>query len=50
MLWQVPQDVAELLTFSRLAASRDAGFHSQGSPMHLLQQLPEELGDMLMGE
>ena len=49
MLRQVPQDVAELLTFSRLAAARDAGPAAQGGPLRLLQQLPEEAGDMLMG-
>lgn len=51
-LMQVPHDVAELLTFSRLAAARDAGPSTQGlaaAPLRVLQQLPEEAADMLMG-
>lgn len=44
--------MAELLTFSRLAAAREAappGDVSRLSPLRALQQLPDEAADMLMG-
>ncbi len=50
---QVPHDVAELITYSRLSAARGGAPAAAGAaaaPLRALQQLPEEAADALIGE
>ncbi len=51
MIKSVPEDMAELLTYSRLSAAREAagGDSSAAAPLRALAQLPDEAADMLLG-